>query len=627
MSSRRISHERQVDMSDLSMAQGATVGASPLVFEAAGGWCFGWHNPASGARRGVGIVLCRPFGYEAICAYRTYTLLAEGLAQDGFDVLRFDYQGTGDSTGNDTDPDRVQAWLDSIAAAVAELRRVSGVSRITLAGVRLGATLAMRAAAALGGVDNLVLWAPCSGRMFGRELRAASAAREEAAADGDIEALGYRYTAATLQELAALDRQPFAVAPARQALLIGRDDMPLDSTTAAALEKLGVQTTTVGWPGYAAMMVEPHDAVIALDTLASIREWLRSVSPADGTVTALEAAPPASAAAPVDFVVDGVRETAIAFGPGGSLFGIVAEPAATPWTARAETAVLLLSVGANPHIGPNRNYVRCARSLAAAGYRTFRVDMRCIGDSGGVATFSMDTLYHARNSAEDVCAAIDALAQRGCKRFYLMGICSGSYAAFQTALVESRVTGQILMNSRLLDWERGQDESSLEGSMHTYYKSSGWYVRELLNPRVYWRLLRGDVNVSGIGRRFVSLLGARAKRVCHRVLRRPLEEQGLLGKFRRLSARGTDTLVIMAEDDDGRDYLDLHLGTRGALLRGDPNFRMVLVPDADHTFSSTVSQQRVIELVREHLERRMPEPSSGSNEGVFMGGATAVGAG
>jgi pimeloyl-ACP methyl ester carboxylesterase len=612
-------------MSDLSMAQGTAVGASPLVFEAAGGWCFGWHHPAGGARRGVGVVLCRPFGYEAICAYRTYTMLAEGLAQDGFDVLRFDYQGTGDSSGNDTDPDRVQAWLASVAAAVHELRRVSGVSRIALGGVRLGATLAMRAAAALGGVDALVLWAPCTGRAFGRELRAASAAREESVQGADIEALGYRYTAATLQELAELDRQPLAAAPARRALLIGRDDMPVDARWAATLEQQGVQTTSVEWPGYAAMMVEPHDAVIAVDTLASIREWLCSVAPAEATVTTLDA-PRTSSAKPVDFVVDGVRETAIAFGPDGGLFGIVAEPATTPWTARAETAVLLLSVGANPHIGPNRNYVRCARSLAAAGYRTFRVDMRCIGDSRGVSAFSMDTLYHSRNSADDVRAAIDALAQRGCKRFYLMGICSGSYAAFQTALVDPRVTGQILMNSRLLDWERGQDESSLEDSMHTYYKSSGWYVRELLNPRVYWRLLRGDVNVAGLSKRFATLFAARAKRVFDRLARRRVEDQGLLGKFRKLSAQGTDTLVIMAEDDDGRDYIDLHLGTRGALLRGDPNFRMVLVPDADHTFSSTVSQQRVIELVREHLERRMAEPTSGSKD-VFIGGARALRAG
>ena len=608
-------------MSDVCSTGGAP-DAGCVLFEAAGGWCFGWYHPAAGARRHVGVVLCRPFGYEAICAYRTYTMLAEALAKDGFDVLRFDYQGTGDSSGSDTDPGRVEAWLQSIVAAVGELRRASGVTRIVLAGVRLGATLAARAAAAMGGVEGLVLWAPCSGRAFGRELRAANAARGAAPrADGEIEALGYRYTAATLQALTALDREPYPVAPARRALVIGRDDMPPDETMAKTLGALGVETTTVAWPGYAAMMVEPHEAVIALDTLASIGGWLR------------EAYVPVRIPVPVgmsserpqpDRSVDGVRETPLAFGPDASLFGILSEPVAPQRTARSETAVILLSVGANPHIGPSRNYVRCARTLAAAGYPTFRVDLSCIGDSRGVANFSRTTLYSARNSIADARAAIDCLAQRGCTRFYLMGICSGSYAAFQTALVDPRVTGQILLNSRLLDWERGRGEDSVEETMHTYFKSSGYYLRSLLNPRVYWRMVRGDVNVSGIGGRFASLLRARARRTLGRMLRRQTREQGLLGRFRQLSARGIDTLMIMAEEDDGRDYIEFHLGTRAARLRDDPNFRLALVPDADHTFSSTRSQQAVIDLVREHLDRRLPEPTPPSD--VFIG-RRAFGAG
>lgn len=610
------------------MSNGSEAGAAPgtgcVVFEAAGGWCFGWHHRAAAARRDVGVVLCRPFGYEAICAHRTYTMLAEGFAHDGFDVLRFDYQGTGDSSGSDTDPDRVAAWLESIAAAVAELRRASGVSRIVLVGVRLGATLAARAAAALGGVDSLVLWAPCGGRAFGRELRAANAARGEApAADGEIEALGYRYTAATLQALSAMDREPYPAAPAQRALVIGRDDMPSDEAAANALSALGVSVTTVTWPGYAAMMVEPHEAVIAVQTLESIREWLRTAH-ALAPVRGPAAAPRENRR--LEWIVDGVRETPIAFGADGGLFGILSEPLAVTPSIRSQTAVLLLSVGANPHIGPNRNYVRCARSLAAAGYRTFRVDLSSIGDSRGVANFSTTTLYSARSCTADVRAAMETLAQRGCTRFYLMGICSGSYAAFQTALVDARVTGQILMNSRLLDWERGKDEDSVEETMHTYYKSSGYYLRELLNPRVYWRLLRGDVNVSGLSRRFASLLGARARRVLERLKQRDAQDHGLLGHFRRLSARGTDTLVIMAEDDDGRDYIDFHLGTRAARMRDDPNFKLVLVPDADHTFSSTRSQQAVIDLVREHLERRLPEPTGPGPSDVFMG-ATAFGAG
>ena len=599
-------------MSERSNVGGAA-GAASVTFAAAGGWCSGWHHPAAGERRSVGVVLCQPLGYEAICAHRTYALLAQGLAQDGFDVLRFDYHGTGDSSGCDGDPQRVQAWLDSIAAGALELRRTSTVARIVLFGVRLGATLATRAACTLGGVDGLVLWAPCSGRAFGRELRAANAARGQApGADGEIEALGYRYTAATLQDLAALDRQPYPVTPAARALVIARDDMPADESWASTLGELGVAVTSVNWRGYAAMMVEPHEAVIALDTLAAVREWL-------GSAPVVARPRPDAALAhsePPQRVVDGVQETPLAFGHDGGLFGILSEPASAQRSARWDTAVLLLSIGANPHFGPSRNYVRCARALAAAGYRALRIDLRCIGDSRGVANFCSTTLYSARNSVADVRAAIDCLAERGCTRFYLMGICSGSYAAFQTSLVDQRVTGQILMNSRLLDWERGKGEDSVEQTMHTHYKSSGYYLRSLLDPSVYWRVVRGDVDVSGIGGRFASLFGARAKRLLERVLRRQARDRGLLGRFRQLSARGIDTLMIMAEEDDGRDYVEFHLGPRAAHLADDPNFRLVLVPHADHTFSSARSQQAMIDVVREHLDRRMAEPTGPTD--VFM---------
>jgi alpha-beta hydrolase superfamily lysophospholipase len=601
-----------------------SAGAQPIVFRAAGSWCFGWHHPAVGAARGVGVVLCRPFGYESVCAHRTYTLLAQGLAQEGFDVLRFDYQGTGDSAGGDTDPARVAAWLASIEAAVGELRRASGVSRIALAGVRLGAMLAARAASALGGVESLVLWAPCGGRAFGRELRAAAAARGTApGADGDIEALGYRYTAQTLQGLAALDREPYDVPPAERVLVIARDDMPADDSWAQTFRSMGVATSSVAWHGYAAMMVEPHEAVIAHDTIASIRQWLAAApEPARARQWPALAAP----RDPVACIADGARETPLVFGGERGLFGILAEPACPAAAgARAETAVLLLSVGANHHIGPNRNYVRLARALAAAGYRAFRIDMKGIGDARGGADFTSENLYSRPSCIADVGAAIDCLAERGCKRFYLMGICSGSYAAFQATLAEPRVSGQILMNSRLLDWDRSQGSGSWEESMHSYYKSSDYYLRALLNPRVYWRALRGQVDARGIGKRFLTLGGARLKRLRDRLLRRGPAETPVLAHFRRLGACGTDTLVVMAEEDDGRDYIEFHVGSRGARLRGDPNFRLVLVPHADHTFSSWRSQQLIQDLVLEHLNQRTSQSQGPS--AVFLNGATMLGAG
>ena len=67
---------------------------------------FVWHHPPpASVRRGAAIVLCPPIGYEYMSAYPTVRILAERLAALGFDALRIDYDGTGNSTGDSQQPD------------------------------------------------------------------------------------------------------------------------------------------------------------------------------------------------------------------------------------------------------------------------------------------------------------------------------------------------------------------------------------------------------------------------------------------------------------------------------------------------------------------------------------------
>jgi alpha-beta hydrolase superfamily lysophospholipase len=594
-----------------SLAQDAPVGAAPVVFQAPAGACLGWYHAACEPARSVGVVMCRPMGYEALCSYRTYTQLAQTLAQAGFDVLAFDYHGTGDSAGGDGDPGRVQAWLDSIACATEELQRLSHVRQIALFGLRLGATLAVEAAVRRGGVDSLMLWAPCtSGRAFAREMRAANASRASGAtgtAHGGLEGLGSLYTAETLAVLSTLQCDRLESAPARQVLIIGRDDMPAEGPLPARYRELGMDTTYTVWPGYTGMMAEPHEAVLEPGTLASITGWLCDAHPvvAAGQVRRERPAWPGALA------VDGASEAPLRFGADGSLFGMLSEPAGSgTLSRRAETAVLMLNVGGNYRIGPNRVYVKLARQLAAAGYRAFRMDVGGIGDSRVDAGFSSASMYRIHATA-DVSAAIDMLAARGCKRFYLLGICSGSYLAFQTALADSRVSGQVLMNSRLLEWDATRS-GPWQSSMQQYYKSMRYYQRALLRSEVYARLLRGHIDVRGIVGRLWTLAEARMKRALLRALGGAVPQEDVLARFKQLSERGADTLVVMSEADDGLDYMEFHLGRRGARMKGRPGFRMVLIEDADHTFSTVASQRAVIDTVRSHLDARHHESQAPS---------------
>jgi len=127
--------------------------------------------------------------------------------------LRFDYDGTGNSAGSDTDPDRVSAWLASIEHAAAELRARSGVQHIALHGVRLGGTLAA-AAAERAGADGLILFAAtATGRPYVREVLAlgrfmradSDLAVAHPAEDADEQIAGFLMTRQTIADLAALD--------------------------------------------------------------------------------------------------------------------------------------------------------------------------------------------------------------------------------------------------------------------------------------------------------------------------------------------------------------------------------------------------------------------------------------
>ena len=89
-----------------------------------------------------------------------YRHLAERLARAGFAVLRFDWHGTGDSSGDDYESNRVATWLSDLNAAIEELKRRSGVERPALVGLRAGAALAAHVAAEREDVSALVLWIP-----------------------------------------------------------------------------------------------------------------------------------------------------------------------------------------------------------------------------------------------------------------------------------------------------------------------------------------------------------------------------------------------------------------------------------------------------------------------------------
>ena len=158
------------------------------------------HAPRTAARP-VGLVLCHPSPYEYMRQRWVHRRASELAADAGFQVLRFDFLGTGDSAGA-LDSASFGQWLEDAALAIAELKEATGVQKICLGGSLLAATIAATAVERGLAVDHLLLVDPVfRGAEHLRWLR--SLPHGSAGQSGEL--LGHRLTPAFGAALEGLD--------------------------------------------------------------------------------------------------------------------------------------------------------------------------------------------------------------------------------------------------------------------------------------------------------------------------------------------------------------------------------------------------------------------------------------
>lgn len=571
---------------------------TPVVFDG----CFGWLHPAAGRR---GVVLCAPYGNEALTTHRAWRAFAERLADAGLPTLRFDYPGTGDSAGGEEDPDRLRAWIDGIHAAMRFLRASTGVEEVALVGLRLGALLAAVAANEVKGVSALVLLAPClSGRSFVQELRAMSllAVQPEGAppvvtAEG-IDNGGFRLAPDTMAELRGLDMLALTEPPAPRVLLFDRPDARGLGRLRDHLRRLGADLSEEPFPDFAQLMSNVQRATAPCETFERAVAWLKDSAPAGDTApaTASQATPPDAS-----LVLPGATERPALFGPAGDLFGVLCEPAGVA-DGRDRPAVLLLNSGATYHVGSGRMSVRLARRLASRGYASLRMDLAGLGDSGSRPGCA-DNLIYCRESVLDVRAALDWLEARGHRRCVLVGLCAGAATALHSALADGRIVGQALINPGRFALADGVTSEAVIGAA---VKPIAAYLPRLADRATWRAILRKDRKAArvaqGLSKRIVQRLRIKAGRVRAWMTGRGYASDDVAHWFHQLSERGVHTLMVHGADDVTLGEFETHFGSDGGPLRGMPNLRMERIAGADHSLTVRPARERFIGLLDEHLD-------------------------
>lgn len=561
-------------------------------------------HPAAGTH---GVVICNTLGDEALSTYRPLVFLAECFAQAGCPTLRVEYYGAGDSAGDDDEPNRFQAWLDSVAASVRWLRNSCGVGQVTLVGVRVGALIAAAAACNIEDVAALVQLAPvASGRRFLRELiLRANAVAEIWKTNGRIdecgwfEAHGLRVDRATRDALDRLDIARLPRPPAPRVLVVSDLDNAVGGVLAEKLQRLGTTTSSLDVAGLDTMLRDPYENAVPHAAFAQVVDWHASAcaaAPARGKAGLPQAAIDAA------LHTGDALETPVTFGPG--LFGIFSRPSHPD---RAAPAVVIANSGANPRSGNARGAVMIARWLAMHGVASLRVDGAGTGDAA-IETGERGQPY-ATDAGRDLTAAIDELCRHCAAPVLLLGVCSGAFHALQATCADARVGGLMLVNLQKFVWHEGK---SLSVVQRRTFRTTRFYVHNLASQAMWRRLLAGEVNIAGITRALVGRAARRLAAIADPALALLRGGETEVGRVRRqvrgLRQRGVPILFVLSGNDPGLDEIATYFGAQGRQFRRQPNVTFHLLEGADHTLSTHWARQAAMELIGTFLRQHWALP-------------------
>lgn len=536
----------------------------------------GWiHQPTEKTIRDTAIVICNPSGFEYTHSYRSVRHLADALANAGFYTLRFDFNGTGDSSGTDFDPNRIETWISNINDAAIKLKDFSGLSKISLIGIRFGGTLAALATQSFQ-VENLILWSPIiNGRKYARELQAISAmAKSTENQDSSfIESAGFLVTTETLNSIKKIDLNSNKLLTSNKSLILNRTDLTEEILT--SLEK---EVETDRYSGFLEMMAEPQFTKIPNEAVFKSVTFLLKNSNQHDNFNISRSATFSSA------LFSNITESSIMFGSNKQLFGVLSSKG-----QKSKTALILFNSGAVHHVGPNRIYTTICREIASQGLDTFRIDLQGLGEST-ISSVSDENHPYPKSALSDARETLDYLKNEyGYENFILLGICSGAHTAFHSAILEAgiNISKVVLINPLTFLWKDGM---SLETSNPLQDKA---YFRETMKKSNPWkRLFSGQI-------KFSSLVKFVFNQIETRILKKmKITSNSILSKnLKLLFKNGRKLVLVVSSGDPGYDLMiDEAPGlTRKAEHNG--NLKVYNIENSDHTFTKHHARSRLLTVL------------------------------
>lgn len=584
-----------VSTSSPSPAEKQRAAASPVTFYGTVGLYA--EAVTTSAQHDSAVLFLSPWGFEEMCTRKLWRDLAERLALSGIASLRFDYPGTGDALDRTDFADGLAVWERAVLAAVEELHRLSGATRLILIGHGLGATLAATIAPKLENVDAIVLMAPVvSGRFYLRELAAWSqmvddglGLRKDQRIAGHVAVAGLIMPDEIAAEIKKLNLEALPALPAGRVLMLERPARDKDVALSAHLATLGAEVTRLPYLGYDDLVSNPTLARQPITVIDKVVDWV-SASVARSKAKKAQASD-AQAIARLegpDFV-----ETPLRFGTADRLYGILCEPLGP----RRGATVIYLGSGYDRQAGWARSTVETARFLAAKGVASLRFDAANVGDSPPAVGAPRQMLY-TDYQIDDVVAAFDLLDGLALGVAVLAGRCSGAYLAFRSAVADDRCKAAVAINPFTFIWDK---DEGVDDAVRNNVRSLEDYGRRMVSIDTVRRLFAGRVDVRhaliSIGKQLALRIGGMMPTLLAPLSKNARLREATHAAFRRLAQRHMPLTLIYSAADIGLDRFRLYLGRNGEGLKRYDNVSLKIIADADHNISPPAAKAVVYEHI------------------------------
>lgn len=298
----------------------------------------------------------------------------------------------------------------------------------------------------------------------------------------------------------------------------------------------------------------------------------------------------------------GFVEAPVVFGRNQSLIGVTCTP--TESSGHVRPFVIFITAGIVHRTGPNRIYVKLARRLAEAGFRSLRFDLSGIGDS--VESGSAGAVSLRERAERDIQDALD-FGRSKCEAgaSVLIGLCSGADNALRTMGRDPRVVGSVLL------------DLNAPRTLGFYVRR---YARRIGSPEWWRSTFAGD---NALHRRlWRRLRGARDGRAREEVPEVPelwpdawLPRDLMRDHLERIVARDGRLLCIFTPGLNAYNHRDQFLRVFPGLDFRDC-LRLEYFADSDHTFSRAFLQRRLTDAVVEWMtEAEFPDAPEDTRPG------------